>query len=132
MSGVKQRDAVAGDERTTREAVVQREGRLNLLRVSHRASEGLGVPRRERVVQVVFHRLFGDGEAHSNRLVVVASRPDFLSIVVDNTSTFGLDRSGAEARKLQFLFERTLRGLCLVDRLMLVFVLLVLKTEQGV
>jgi hypothetical protein len=64
--------------------------------------------------------------------VVVAGGPDFLRVVVGDGRAFGLDRGGAEARELQFLFKRTLRGLGLVDRLVFVFVLLVLKTEQGV
>ena len=114
------------------EALVQDCSSLDLLGVSHCTGQSLGVTGRQRVVQVVFHRLFGDGEAHSNRLMVITGGPDFLRVVVGDRSAFGLDRGGAEARKLQFFFERTLRGLGLVDRLVFVFVLLVLKAEQGV
>ena len=114
------------------EAVVQREGSLDLLRVRHGASERLGVTSRQAVIQVIFHRLFGDGEAIRDGFMRITSGPGFLAVVICNRLTFVLHGGSSETRQLDFFFKGTLRVFSLVDFLMLLSVPLVLQTEQRV
>ena len=130
--GSDQRLAVTTEDTRASESVVQNRRSLDLFRVRHRTSEGLRIPRGERVVQIVLDRLFGNGEAHRNRLVRVTSRPRFLRGVVRNGSAFGFHRSGTKARQFRFFLEGTIRRLALEDLGVLLSVSLVLQTEQTV
>ena len=115
-----------------REAVVQNRCRFYLLGVRHRTGERLGVTSRQGVIEVVLDGLFGQAETQSDSLVVVACSPSFLAVVVANCRTFVLDRCCREAGQLGLFFERTLRGLGLVDLFVLFAVTVVLHAKQGV
>ena len=130
VRGVEQGHAVARLERG--EARVQQRGCFDLLGVRHGASQRLGVASRQGVIEVVLHGFLGDGEAHRHGLVVVTSSERFLRVVVGDRGAFRLDGGSPEARQLHFLFERTLRGLGLVNLGVLVLVLAVLQTEEGI
>ena len=114
------------------ETGVQDGSSFDLLGVRHSPGEGLGVTSREAVVQVVFHCLFGNGEAHSDSLVVVTSGPCFLRIVIRDGLALVLHRSGTEASQFGFFLERTLRRLLFINLFMLFAVTSVLHTEQSV
>ncbi len=58
---------------------------------------------RQTVVQVVFHRLFGDGETHSDGLVVVTSGPGFLRVVVGNCLMHGVQLAEIAAQRFSML-----------------------------
>ena len=81
--GIAERHPVTAGH-TGSKRVVQHCSSLDLLRVRHRPRQTLGIALAERIVQIVLYRLFRDGEAESNRLVVVTSRPSFLRIVIRN------------------------------------------------
>ena len=114
------------------ESLVQQRSRLDLLGVRHGAGQRLGVAAGQRVVQVVFHRLFGDRETHGDGLMDVTGRPCFLRVVVSDGAAFGFHRGLTKAGQLGFFLERAVRRLGLVDFLVLFAVLLVLQAEQCV
>ena len=130
MSRAEQRHAISRLEGG--EAVVQKGSSLDLLSVRRTTGESLGVTSRELVIEIVLHGLLSDRETHGNRLVVVTSRVSLLRVVISNSLTFLLNRSRAKARQLDFLFESLFGVFGLIDEGMLIFVLLILQTKQGV
>ena len=131
VSRVEQGDAITARESGV-EAVVQNSSSLGLLGVSHSTGQSLGVTRGQRVIEVVLNCLFSQREAKSNGLVCIASREDFLCVIVGNCAAFVLHRSGGEARQFGFLFKRTLRRLGLIDLFVLLTVGGILKTKQSI
>ena len=114
------------------EALVQDSCSLDLLGISHTTGQCFGVASRQTVVQVVFHGLFGQGEAHSNGLVRIARRPSFLSVVVNHGRTLVFHGGGAKAGQLGFFFKGTLGGFSFENLFVFFAVCSVLKAEQGV
>ena len=130
VQSVEQGHAIARLERG--KTGVQQRRCFDLLGVSHGASQSFGVAGRQRVIQVIFHRFFSDGETHSNRLVRITRGERFLSVVIGDRRAFGFHRSSTKAGELHFFFERAFGSFGLIDLSVLVFILGILKTEQGV